>query len=454
MMKIITSNPLSNIFYKQSDVSKGNASPSTEMGIINVYDDCTYQEIIGFGGALTESSAYLYSLLDENDKKEFIESYFGQDGLSYNLGRTHINSCDFSLDTYCYVQEGDETLETFSIERDKKYIIPFIKDVQKITGNELFLFASPWSPPAYMKENNKMVTSAPLLDKYKKTWAKYYAKYVKAFREEGITIGAITIQNEPMAKTPWESCYYSQEDEKIFLEKYLIPTLHEENLDDLKIIIWDHNKERVYDRAKHILQDQKTRERVWAVGHHWYTGDHFDGMRLVHEKLGKMCISTENCCSIKDNPVTVAERYAHEITGNLNNYTSAFCDWNILLSTDGGPFHNRSQKTAAVAGIIFEDRSAGCYAPVLLDTKTKQLTYTPIYYYVGHFSKFVKRGAKRIATTKYSDKLDVCAFKNPDGEIICVVSNPTDNDMPLTLRHNGICTDIGIEKHSIKTIII
>ena len=156
-MKIINSSPLKNEFFKETFIKSGNTSKETEGNIINVFPEVRYQEILGFGGAFTESSAYNYSLLSDEDKKAFIRAYFDKnEGIGYTFGRTHINSCDFSIDEYINVTEGDETLESFNIERDKKYIIPFLSDVIEYTGEELVLFASPWSPPGYMKDNGKV----------------------------------------------------------------------------------------------------------------------------------------------------------------------------------------------------------------------------------------------------------------------------------------------------------
>ena len=138
---------------------------------------------------------------------------------------------------------------------------------------------------------------------------------------------------------------------------------------------------------------------------------------------------------------------------DYGNGTGAYCDWNLLLSDQGGPFHNRNDKTTASAGIIFEDKSKGCHAPVLFDADKKELVYTPIYYYIGHFSKYVERGAVRIATTKYTDNLQVCAFKNPDSKIVLVVYNTCDNLLPLIIRHNDVCTQLDIEPHSAITAI-
>ena len=384
-----------------------------------------------------------------------MERYFSREnGIGYNFGRTHINSCDFSLDVYSYIESGDKELKTFSLERDRKYIIPFIKDAMQYCQDELILFASPWSPPAFMKDNESVFRGGSLKEEYKECWARYYAKYIKAMAEEGITISAISVQNEPIAKQSWESCYYSPDDEREFIEKYLSPVLDDEGLSDIKIIIWDHNKERVYDRTKKIFSSKAVQDRVWAVGHHWYSGNHFDGMRLVHEQFGKVLLSTENCGSINEDPISLAERYGKELVGDFNNFTAGLCDWNLLLSEKGGPFHNRSAGTTAVAGVVFEDKAAGCHAPILYNTETKELVFTPIYYYIGHFSKFVQRGAKRIATTRYCENIYTVAFKNPDDSIVLVMMSTSHRELPAVIRHNDVCTKLVMQPHSMMTVIL
>lgn len=453
-MKIFKSIPGQNVYYREEFSENGNIPQRRERGVINVYDEFTYQPILGIGGAFTESAAYNYSLLTDAQKQDFMEKHFSREkGLGYNLGRCHINSCDFSLDIYSYVQEGDQDLSTFSLDRERKYVIPFIKDAQKYTGEDLMLFASPWSPPGYMKENESPIEGGCLKEEYKPLWAKYYARYIQEMEKEGITISAISVQNEPQAKQTWESCAYTAQQEAEFIKNYLAPTLDAEGLSHIKIIIWDHNKERVYDRANATFSDPAVKDRVWAVGHHWYSGDHFEGMRLVHEKFGKVMISSEICGLIYEDPISFAERYGIELCEDFNNFTNLFCDWNLLLDENGGPFHNRTRKPKP-GQKVFEDKSKGCHAPVLYNTQTGELTYTPIYYYIGHFSKFIQKGALRVATTKHDRRMYTCAFKNPDGSLVLIAINPTDETLPAIVRHNDVCTEASLEPHSIMTAIL
>ncbi len=455
-IKVIRSLPYEGAYFTESTVKIGNMPEGTEHGIVNIFDDVRRQEMLGFGGAFTESAAYNYSLMDSATKKAFMKAYFSRkEGIGYNFGRTHIHSCDFSIDLYTYVKEGDMTLESFDISRDKKYIIPMLKDAMQYCEDEIYLFASPWTPPAYMKDNNSMIGGGKLLEEYRALWALYYAKYIKAYAAEGIKISAISVQNEPIALQTWESCYYSPDDEKEMLEKYLIPTLEREGLPDVKVVLWDHNKERVFDRARYILKSPVIDRKTLAVGHHWYSGDHFDGMSLVWEELGKPTVSTEFCKEMKNNNggIGFAEDYAREISGDLNNYNIAICDWNLMLDQNGGPFHNRTAQSSHLTGAAFDITQGGCYAPILFDTESGKMTLTPVYYYIGHFSKFIKRGAHRIGCTKHTERLSVSAFRNPDGERVVVVMNPTDELIPVVLRHNDVCTRIDAAPHSIMTLV-
>lgn len=470
-MEIVRTVPAQNKFFEQESAPLNSAEESAENAVVNLYDEAEYQEILGFGGAFTEAAAYNFSRMDRPTQERFLTAYFSEkEGIGYNFGRMHINSCDFSLSPYTEVREGDETLSTFSLDRDRQYILPMVKGAEKTSGNSLFLFASPWSPPAYMKDNGSMFHGGSLLPKYKPLWAHYYAKFVKACREEGIPVSAVTVQNEPKAAQLWESCVYSADEERVFLSDYLIPALDEEGLGDLKIIIWDHNKERVYDRARDILRDPAVAGRVWAVGHHWYSGSHYEGLALVRDRLRKPLICTEFCGGIGDDPQELAERYGKEICEDLSHGDIAVCDWNLLLDENGGPFHNRDTSTLLQNGtpemrrqilqampdaeVPHDHLGDGCMAPIMFNTKTGAMTKTLLYYYMGHFSRYVKRGAKLIAATKYTDALSVCAFRDPDASIVCVLMNSSGSDLPALLRLRGKCSDVRMPAHSIATVRI
>lgn len=411
------------------------------MHVINVYPDVMYQKMRGFGGAFTESAAHNYAGMSDAKKKELTEAYFGADGLRYNFGRIHMNSCDFSLGNYTYVEEGDDELKTFSIEHDFKQIIPMIKAAQEESGRPMEFLLSPWSPPAFMKTNGEMNHGGSLKREYYQTWAEYFVRFIKAYREAGIEIGYLTVQNEPMAVQTWDSCIYTSEEEGLFVREYLGPQLEKAGLSEVGIFVWDHNKEEAYQRFKETVSVEETRKYVKGAALHWYTGDHFEAIELIRRMYpDKEVFFTEGCVEYSrfadSGEVQKAEMYAHDILGNLNAGISASIDWNLLLDKKGGPNH---------VGNF-------CAAPIMCDaandTYEKRLTY----YYIGHFSRYIEPGAVRLGTTRYSDQVEATAFLNPDGGRVLVLLNKTEKSVPVTVREEGCGIELELEPHTIRTI--
>jgi glucosylceramidase len=405
----------------------------------------TFQTIEGFGGALTDASAETFYKLPENKQKEILTAYFDPDkGIGYTLCRTHINSCDFSSESYAYTEvAGDTDLQHFSIDHDRKQRLPFIKASIKAAGGKLVLFASPWSPPAWMKSNNHMLQGGQLKPEYYQAWANYYVRFIKEYEKEGVLVWGLTVQNEPMATQTWESCIYTAEDERDFVKNYLGPALHKAGMVDKKLIIWDHNRGLMYQRAQVVLQDPMAAQYVWGTGFHWYTGDHFDNVRLVHEAFpDKKLIFTEGCVY----PFSWdhidewhwGERYAESILRDLNNWCAAWVDWNVLLDETGGPNH--------VANF--------CYAPVIGNTRDGRVVYMNSYYYMGHFSKFIRPGARRIICSSNDDNLLATAFINPDGKIAVIALNMTDNEIPFSIWIDGQSAKTISPAHSIITAVL
>jgi glucosylceramidase len=411
--------------------------------LINIYPEFKYQKILGFGAAFTEASAVNFSLLSPDLQQKLIELYFGKSGIGFNFCRTHINSCDYGVDEYTYVKDGDADLKTFSIDRERKDILPMIKAACK-ANPDLWLFASPWSPPAWMKDNKRVIQGGHLLPEYYKTWAKYFALYLEKYKKEGINFFGVTVQNEAKAVQTWESCIWSGKEEAEWVLNYLRPTLNEGGFGETKIMVWDHNKERVMERARESMSVPGAEKAIWGIAHHWYSGDHFDNLRMAHELYpDKWLIATENSGGGSiigaENWWNHVERYAKETIVNFNNFTSAAVAWNLILDQTGGPVHNRE---------------LGGLAPVVVDTKTKNFTLTSTYYTNGHFSRFIKRDAVRIGSSVYNDAVKVAAFSNPDGEIIVVILNTTDKDATPMLRLNDCTAKFNLPAKSLQTMII
>jgi glucosylceramidase len=407
-----------------------------------------FQTILGIGGALTDAAAETFAKLPEAKQREILNAYFDvNNGIGYTLARTNIHSCDFSSGSYTYVNEGDKELQSFSVSHDKKFRIPFIKQAMA-TAVGLTIFGSPWSPPAFMKDNNNMLHGGKLKPEFYQSWANYYTKFIKAYEQEGIPIWGVTSQNEPMATQKWESCIYSAEEERDFLKNYLGPTMNKQGLGNKKIIAWDHNRDLIYQRANTILTDPKAARYVWGIGFHWYepwSGGEamFDNVKLVHESFpGKNLIFTEGCSDSFNaqrlNDWKLGELYGRSMVKDFNGGAVGWTDWNILLDETGGPNHVKNF----------------CFAPVHADTKTGQLIYTNSYYYIGHFSKFVRPGAKRIACSPSRSQLLSAAFVNPDGKIIVVVMNQSDKKILYNLWIDGQAAEVNSPPRSIQTLIL
>ena len=409
-----------------------------------------FQTFLGIGAALTDASAETFYKLSEENQKIFMEAYYSVDkGIGYTLGRTIIHSCDFSSESYTYIEEGDAELKTFNIEHDRKYRLPFTKLAIAAAGGKLTMYASPWSPPAFMKTNNNMLQGGKLKPEFYQPWANYYAKFIKAYEKEGIPIWGLTIQNEPMAVQRWESCIYTAEEERDFLKNYLGPTLEKEGLGDKKIIVWDHNRDLMFQRASVILNDPDASKYVWGVGFHWYEDwkdgiPMFNNVKAVNEAYpDKNLIFTEgtnekyDLTRIVSEDPKLAERYGKSMINDFNNGTVAWTDWNILLDETGGPNH---------VGNL-------CFSPVHGDTNTGELTFTNSYYYIGHFSKFIRPGAKRISSVSSANNLLTTAFLNEDGSLIIIVMNQGDIELNYSLTLNSEMAKLTAPPHSIQTLV-
>ena len=420
-------------------------------GEISVFVDPakTAQTFLGIGAALTDASAETFAKLPVDKQQEFLQAYFNKEkGIGYSLIRTNIHSCDFSSGSYTYVTEGDSLLKTFSIEHDKQYRIPFIKQAIAASGGKINLYASPWSPPSFMKTNNKMLQGGKLRNEYAQSWANYFVKFIKAYEKEGIPVWGITIQNEPMATQRWESCIFTAEEERDFLKNHLGPTMTKNGLAGKKIIVWDHNRDLMVHRANIIFDDPQAAKYAWGMGFHWY--ESWSGGQPMYENVGvvnktyptKNLLFTEGCAESFEQEGyqrwANGERYGRSMINDFNNGTVGWTDWNILLDETGGPNH---------VGNF-------CFAPVHADTKSGEVIYTPSYYYIGHFSKFIRPGAKKINSAASRSQLLTTAFINPDGKIAVIVMNQSDKPVTYNLCIATNAAVVTILPHAIQTLVL
>lgn len=411
-----------------------------EMQQVCVHPSISCQQILGMGGALTEAAAYTYARMSAEKQQQLLALFFG-DGNHYNFCRLHIQSCDFALGNYAYVEDAKDTgLDSFSIERDRKYIIPFAKAALEKNSKIQFL-ASPWSPPAFMKTNGEMNHGGKLKKEYYQMWADMVARYVSAYRDEGITIQQLTVQNEPAAVQTWDSCIFSGVEEAEFACRYLRPALDRAQHSDVKINVWDHNKEKILERAAESFSVEGARDVIDGIAFHWYTGEHFDALAEVHRQYpDKALIFTEGCVEYSrfeaENQIQNAEMYAHDIIGDFNAGMNGFIDWNLILDRQGGPNHVGNY----------------CDAPVMCDVDADTIDVKLSYSYIGHFSRLIRPGARRILVSKYSPDIETTAFQNEDGGKVLVILNRSEKEVEFVVSVEGKRSGkMKIGKHSIMT---
>lgn len=383
-----------------------------ESQVVNIYPELSYETFEGFGGAVTEAAGYIYSLMNDEQKKKVIETYFSPEKMNYRLVRVHMDSCDFSLGLYEAMSNSEDTeLKSFSFERTEKYILPMLEDAKKTAGENLKLMLTPWSPPAFMKTNGKRTGGGKLKPEYRKLWAEYICRYIREFQNRGFAVQRISIQNEPKAVQTWDSCLFTAEEEKSFLRDFLYPTMKSHGFENIEVFIWDHNKERIYERVRYTV-DEETREMVSGAAFHWYSGDHFEGLELVRRLYPELkLIMSESCLeySIFDekNIESVTNKLCHEIIGDLNHGMCAFYDWNLLLDEKGGPNHVGNY----------------CHAPFLYDVEKKKLLPQKTQEQYEMFSHFICPGSVRVQTTKFTEQIDTVAYRTPDGRIVLILLN-------------------------------
>ncbi len=401
------------------------------------------QPILGFGGAFTESAAVTLRKLSPPRQEEILRAYFDPvDGIGYRLGRLHINSCDFSLGNWaCCETPGDLALETFSLARYEEAILPMVRRAAEIAGAPLTLFASPWSPPGWMKDTGRMNRGGKLLPECRAAWALHYVRFIQEMARRGFPIWGLTVQNEPEATQSWDSCVYTAAEERDFVRDHLGPALASHGLGQVKIIIWDHNRDAMFERAKVAYDDPAAAAFIWGVGFHWYCDSAFGNVQRVHDlRPDKHLLFTEGCQ--EGGPHTgeweLGERYGESIIQDLNHWTEGWTDWNLLLDETGGPNH---------VGNL-------CSAPILADTRHDAFRRQSSYWYLGHFAKFIRPGAVRLPCAATRDALEATAARNPDGSVAVVAMNRSANPIPFRLQIDALAADTALPPRAIATYLL
>jgi glucosylceramidase len=443
-----------------------------DIPVITLNPQITFQKILGIGGSFTESSAYILNQLSAEKRNEVISAYFSPDGAAYSLTRTHINSCDFSVSKYSYADiAGDTELNNFTIAEDMSDLIPLIKDAQKVKGSDFKIISSPWTAPPWMKDNNDWFGGS-LKPEYYATWALFFSKYIKAYAEQGIDIWGVTVENEPLGNNAsWESMHYTPESMSDFVKNYLGPQFEIDKI-KTKILVYDQNRDHLQEWATRILSDPETAKYIWGTAVHWYSSTtewYPEALNEVHNLFpDKHLLHTEGCID-SEVPVwqdddwywqkeatdwgyiwTTGEekklhpkyspvyRYARDIIGGLNSWLEGWIDWNIVLNTQGGPNHVKNW----------------CIAPVIAKPETDEVYYTPMYYILSHFSKYIRPGAHRIRVNSEIENLMVTACLNPDKTIAVEILNQNAENISFQISLNRKYIKSEIPGNALQTLIL
>lgn len=443
-----------------------------KLPVIRILQDQKFQTITGFGGAFTESSAYLLNKLSQKNRDLILKAYFSEEGANYSLCRTHMNSCDFSLDHYSYTPTEDKDLKDFSVKEDIDDLIPMIEDAQAISKDGFKLFASPWTAPPWMKDNKDWV-GGKLLKEHYPTWALFFSKYIEAYKEQGIELWGFTVENEPHGNgNNWESMHFTPEEMTDFVQHHLGPKLEADGYGDKIILGYDQNRKGIKEWVDVMYATEESSKYYDGTAIHWYESTYEvfpEDLQYAHKKApDKYLIETEGCIDAqvpvwKDDAwywkkeatdwgwdwaaeedkylhpkYAPANRYARDIIGCLNNWVDGWVDWNMVLNKQGGPnwFKN------------------WCIAPVIVDENNDEVYFTPLYYIMTHFSKYIRPGAEVLGIDNEDSDLMITAAKNPDDTTAIVIFNEGKEAKKFHLWLNEKQTAIHIDAQAIQTILI
>jgi len=507
---------------KKENVSFRNGQ--AEGTVIQIKPEIVKQTIDGIGSSFTESSAFVLAHLDKEKRHEVMKEVYGENGANFSLTRTHIGACDFCIEgKYSYAdKKNDAKLESFTLTPDKEGfkkvqypdiedesydLLPMIQEAIEIKNKqkdkELRIVASAWTAPKWMKdikewyipgskETNWEGTGGSLKEEYIPTYADYIVKYLDAYKEEGVNIWGVTPVNEPHGNSgQWESMHFTPESQNEFVKKHLGPKLKSSQHRDIKVLVYDQNRDGLEHWTDVIFGDPKTAPFVYGVAVHWYEST-FKVYEDVFEKVHKQfpdfaIIHTEGCIddlgkkapggigdpelfqesdwfdndefwwnpnatdwaytatwapNKEDHPVyTPVHRYARNIIVSIDHWLQGWIDWNIVLDQDGGPNHVGNY----------------CGAPIMIDTKSKKVYYTPIYYILAQFSKTIRPGDKAVQTQKQlvdldNDALHACATINSSNLLSIQLLNTTKNQIKYNLQIGEQYAEVNIASNSIQTV--
>jgi glucosylceramidase len=376
--------------------------------VLSVSPEKKYQEILGFGAAFSDASCYTFNQLSASARSQLFRTLFHPSEMGLNVCRTCIGSADSATTVYSY-DDGDldPDLRRFSIDRDREYILPILREARGMNP-DLFLFSSPWSPPGWMKSNGSM-RGGCMRHTYMPSYANYFLKFLRAYEAEGVPVQAVTVQNEVDADQDGQmpACAWPQDYEADFLTMHLGP-LFERGGVKTKIWIIDHNY-NLWGRAMGELETPDVRKYTNAIAWHGYEGEP-EWINRVQDAYPEV-----EMYWTEGGPDYTAPGYLREwanwgqtFTRILRNCCRSITAWNFATDEHGRPYVGSG---GTVGGAM------------IVDSRTREISYSGMFFALGHFSKFVRRGARRIDSQSSARDYYHCAFENPDGSFVVVITN-------------------------------
>ncbi|MEN2465473.1 glycoside hydrolase family 30 beta sandwich domain-containing protein [Ornithinibacillus sp. JPR2-1] len=420
----------------------------TDVPIIQVDPNVSFQTMEGFGAAVTGSSAYLINHEISSEQREaLLYDLFSSEGIRLSFIRHAIGASDFSVDrdgnplsyTYNDMESGtDYELEHFSIDNDAD-VISLIQDIRTI-DNQVKIMGTPWTAPAWMKYSNQLNGSYLNYEDERvyEAYANYFVKYIQAYEDNQIPIDAITIQNEPEhTSESYPTMSMNAEEQAMFIKQYLQPAFSQHDI-HTKILAYDHNWENAFDYSNKILRDEEANAYTSGIAFHCYEGDP-ESMSKVHEAYpDKHIYLTE--CSGGDWSADFGDNLnwymSNLIIGGPRNWAEAVLLWNIALDSNGGPTNGGC---------------SDCRGVVTVNKEANEVSKNVEYYALGHASKFVNPGAVRISTTHYQGKLETVGFQNPDDSMVLIVANTSDHSETFQVNYQTESFTYTIEPNSAAT---
>lgn len=453
------------------------ATPAQIDYTITVHPDQPRQTVRGFGASFTESGGQVLAELSAPRQQELLHKVFSPDEAGFSLTRTHIASCDFSLRNYTYAPvPGDTDLQHFSIEPDRTYLLPFIHKAMDVDDADFQILASPWTAPPWMK-SNQSYNGGELLPGHYPTFADYIVRYLEAYAGEGVPIFGITPINEPLGNdSNWESTHFSPEQMARFIGDHLGPALRKAG-HSTEIWVYDQNREpEMLEWARTLYNDPEAAPFIEGMAVHWYQSTRDIGAPYLDTVANEFpqypIIHSEGCIDalgddepigawLEDDwywrpeatdwgffwaapedqenhpPYRPFRRYTRDLIEGLNHHLAGWIDWNLILNTRGGPNHARNY----------------CLAPIIVDSGTDSIYYTPLFYSIAHFSKFIRPGAQRLDLTAPEDPFMATACRNPDGSIVVVTYNPSPEAAYYSVQLPDSSASFRIPPQSLQSIV-